>query len=359
MSRAVIITSYLEYPLDIHGLLQPDDWIVCLDGGYNIAQRLALQPHLLLGDFDSLEGPLPEPEAVSGETEPMGAAGDSLSRDTAEDSLPRDTAEDSLPGDAAGNTPLREHGGVRTGVPEIRRYPPEKDYTDLELAFRTLDPAATPDLLVIGGLGGRLDQTITNIQMLQKYTATPAEWQAQHPENDTDTNLKTDGTVRGSRSDAAAYDATEAIDAPDGNKASFGFFRQYRSIQLMDGRNRCFVIHGSEEAADMRPERLDDATGSRPASSGGTADTQPEIHRIPRVPNCYLSLIPLSEECSGVDLQGVKYPLSNATLLRGVSLSVSNEFLEDQAELRLRRGSLLVITAGGSSSGFQTNWRNG
>jgi len=341
MSRAVIITSYLEYPLDVHGLLQPDDLIVCLDGGYNIAQKLALQPHLLLGDFDSLEGPLPEPEALPEETEPMDAAGNSL------------------PGDTAENSPLREHGGDKTGVPEIRRYPPEKDYTDLELTFRTLDPAATPDLLVIGGLGGRLDQTITNIQMLQKYTATPAEWQAKHPEEDTDTGPETEGAACGSQNDAVANDATEAIDAPDGNKASFGSFRQYRSIQLMDGRNRCFVIHGSEEAMDMRPERSDEATGPRPASSDGAADTQPEIHRIPRVPDSYLSLIPLSEECSGVDLQGVKYPLSNATLHRGVSLSVSNEFLEDHAELRLRRGSLLVITAGNSSSGFQTYWRNG
>ena len=34
MTRAVIITSYLENPVDIPALLTTDDYIVCLDGEY-------------------------------------------------------------------------------------------------------------------------------------------------------------------------------------------------------------------------------------------------------------------------------------------------------------------------------------
>ena len=149
MPRAIIFASYLEHPVDLSSLLQPEDDIICLDGGYDIARAAHLQPKLLLGDFDSLEGSLPEDPAI-----------------------------------------------------EIRRYPPEKDYTDLELAFRILDPKTYPELIVIGGLGGRLDHTVANLQMLAKYTAAPGK-------------------------DPAGF----------------------RRITLMDGRNQCFVIQGDE--ADM------------------------------------------------------------------------------------------------------------
>ena len=152
MPRAIIFASYLEHPVDLSSLLQPEDDIICLDGGYDIARAAHLQPKLLLGDFDSLEGSLPEDPAI-----------------------------------------------------EIRRYPPEKDYTDLELAFRILDPKTYPELIVIGGLGGRLDHTVANLQMLAKYTAAPGK-------------------------DPAGF----------------------RRITLMDGRNQCFVIQGDEADEDAR-----------------------------------------------------------------------------------------------------------
>ncbi len=228
MARAVIIASYLEHPVDIPKLLEPDDYIVCLDGGYDIALQQGVKPHMLLGDFDSMQAPLPEDPAI-----------------------------------------------------EIRRYPPEKDYSDLELAFRILDPEKTPEILVIGALGGRLDQTLTNAQMLARYTA-------------------------------GADQADLAGQVP-----------LYRRIQLQDGRNKCFAICG-------------DGTGT-------------SVCRIPREPNSYLSLLPMSDWCRGVTLKGAKYPLENADIQRGASYCVSNEFLESQAELTLRSGILLVIVARGNS----------
>ena len=254
MSRAVIITSYLEYPVDIPALLAPDDYIVCLDGGYDIARAQGISPHLWLGDFDSLQGPLPDEGEAS--------------------------------------------GGEEAPSMEIRRYPPEKDYTDLELAFRVLDPEKTPDLLVIGGLGGRLDQTLVNVQMLQRYTAAPGG------------NSSTAAEAAGIPEDGA--------DAPA---------RGYRSIQIFDGRNRCFAVHGDENA---------------PGPDG------PRIHTIPPQPGSYLSLLPLTEECLGVTLRKARYPLEDAALYRGASLSVSNEFTDAPAELMLRQGTLLVIIARGN-----------
>ncbi len=225
MPRAVIITSYLEYPLNIPPLLERGDYIVCLDGGYDIAKDQGIRPDLLLGDFDSIRLDPEEDASVS--------CGQSR--------------------------------------PEIRRWPPEKDYTDLELAYRELDPEQYPDLLVIGGLGGRLDHTLANVQMLAAYTG-------------------------------------------PGN---------YKSIRMMDGRNRCFVIRGYEDAGD-----------------------EPAFRTIQRIEHTYLALIPLFNDCEGLTIRGVKYPLEDAKMARGASLGISNEFCEDTARIRLRRGTLLVVLSG-------------
>ena len=246
MARSVIITSFLEYPVDIQALLKPGDYIVCLDGGYDIALAQGIRPNLLLGDFDSVSAGLP-----------VGAEADGI---------------------------------------EIRRYPPEKDYTDLELAFRVLDPGATPELLVIGGLGGRLDQTAINLQMLARYTAAPAE-----------------GPESGEKTDAAAN-----ADADP----------KYVRIEIIDGHNRCFAVHG-DPSLPQEARRL---------------------YRIPAEAGCYLSLLPINGDCCGVSLQGVKYPLDQAVLRWGASLGTSNEFREHEAVLGLESGCLLVITTRGNQA---------
>lgn len=214
-ARAIVITSYIEYPVDIEPLLRRGDRIVCLDGGYDEAVKQGIRPDILLGDMDSLEA------------------------DPAEIRL---EASDS-PG---------------TGSLKILRYPPEKDYTDLELAFIELDPAETPEVLVIGAMGGRLDMTAVNIQLLERYSS------------------------------------------------------RFEKIEMIDGRNRCFVLRGGYEV------------------------------RIPKT-DSYLSLIPLTDTCEGVSLTGAKYPLEKATLHRGASLGVSNEFADDEVMLSLEQGSLLVV----------------
>lgn len=57
----------------------------------------------------------------------------------------------------------------------------------------------------------------------------------------------------------------------------------------------------------------------------------------------YVSLIPLTTEVAGVTLTGFKYPLSEYTLGGFQSLAVSNEIVEDEAVIGLRKGILILV----------------
>lgn len=114
MSNLVIITAFLESKSILSGLIKSDDYVICIDGGYDIAKRNHISPDLLMGDFDSIISTLPD------------------------------------------------------DVP-IMRFPPEKDYTDLELALKKAVELKAENVTIIGGIGGRLDHTIANIQLLSSY----------------------------------------------------------------------------------------------------------------------------------------------------------------------------------------------
>ena len=57
----------------------------------------------------------------------------------------------------------------------------------------------------------------------------------------------------------------------------------------------------------------------------------------------YVSLIPLTTKVEGISLKGFKYSLSNATLEIGHSIGVSNEQIQDSAEIDLGEGVLILI----------------
>lgn len=57
----------------------------------------------------------------------------------------------------------------------------------------------------------------------------------------------------------------------------------------------------------------------------------------------YISLIPLTSEITGLTLTGFKYSLHNYTLTIGKSLGISNEIIEDVANINLESGILIVI----------------
>lgn len=114
MSKAVIITSFIESEIDITRHIRNDSFVICTDGGYDIASAHGIKPDLLLGDFDSIESELPK--------------------------------------------------NVK-----IERFSPEKDYTDLDLALKTAVSSGSDDVTILGGIGGRLDHTVANLQLLYHY----------------------------------------------------------------------------------------------------------------------------------------------------------------------------------------------
>ena len=68
-------------------------------------------------------------------------------------------------------------------------------------------------------------------------------------------------------------------------------------------------------------------------------------HTIRAQKNVYLSLFPAGESAQGVTLQGVKYPLTNATLTNTYPVGVSNEFAAEKAQITLKKGQLYCILA--------------
>jgi thiamine pyrophosphokinase len=97
-------------------LLQPDDYMICADGGTRHALALGLTPHLVIGDMDSIN---------KGEWQDF------------------------------------EKSGV-----SVELFPQDKNETDLELAIHRALELDAEEVIIIGALGGRLDQTLGNIALL-------------------------------------------------------------------------------------------------------------------------------------------------------------------------------------------------
>lgn len=57
----------------------------------------------------------------------------------------------------------------------------------------------------------------------------------------------------------------------------------------------------------------------------------------------YVSLIPYTESVSGLTLTGMKYPLQDYTMTQGNSLGISNEILEAEARIQIKKGKLILI----------------
>ena len=193
------------------------DLIIAADSGYNNASLLGVRPGLLLGDLDSIDR--------------------------------KKLAPDEL-----------EHI-EKIIVPAI------KDDTDTQLAVDTAISRGADEIYIIGGLGGRLDHTLSSVFLLE-------------------------------------YIADRGADAV-----------------MTDGQSRVRVMKTAGEPVSlMIPKTFDGENGFK-----------------------YLSVVPLTDECEGVRISGVFYPLDGVTLKRSYSYAVSNEITSDHAEITLERGTMLVI----------------
>jgi thiamine pyrophosphokinase len=117
MPRAVIFANGQIPELEAaRALLQAGDYLIAADGGANYLLKMGLLPDILIGDLDSVD----------------------------EDILIELT-----------NAEVR-----------IEQYSEDKDETDIELALRYAVELAPSAILIVGALGGRLDQTIANLSLL-------------------------------------------------------------------------------------------------------------------------------------------------------------------------------------------------
>ena len=114
--RAFIYTGGEIFKENITEHPKSDDICIAADGGYMNALALGEKVHILLGDFDSFTQKLPEDV-------------------------------------------------------EVLRVPAEKDFTDTQLAVNTAIEKGADEIIIIGGLCGRLDHTLSNLSILDDLGA--------------------------------------------------------------------------------------------------------------------------------------------------------------------------------------------
>ncbi len=116
MRSIIFINGHFTAPERVRQLLRPDDYLIAVNGGTPHVLALNLIPHVVIGDLDSLA-----PEILA---------------------------------------------RLQQASTRLLRFSPNKDETDLELALRHAAALPSETILLVGALGGRLDQMLANILLL-------------------------------------------------------------------------------------------------------------------------------------------------------------------------------------------------
>lgn len=96
------------------------EYVICADGGLEKAESLGIVPNVILGDFDSVDSDI-----------------------------------------------LKKYQSMNI---ETKKFPAEKDFTDMELSIEFAVGKGYKNLILIGATGGpRLDHAIANIMLIEKY----------------------------------------------------------------------------------------------------------------------------------------------------------------------------------------------
>ncbi|MDR1953194.1 MAG: thiamine diphosphokinase [Clostridiales Family XIII bacterium] len=234
-SRCVIIAAYQSARISDSVDIGADDLILCADGGYAHARAEGITPHVLIGDFDSL------------------------------------TADE-----------------VTEGV-EVIRLDTEKDYTDTLACAKYGIGKGIDDFVIVGGIGGRFDHTVANLQTLSFLTDMRCRaWIA-------------DGKNRATMVDSVKknpYELIAEIEGPvvDALGSDFGEESACGSIVLDARADYKFSVYSYEERS------------------------------------------------TGVNISGAKYPLNDAVLTQSFPIGTSNEFLgTTPVTISVKHGRLLVI----------------
>ena len=111
--KAIVITPYLLHPIREIVSIGDADLIVCADIAYLTAKREGIEPHAVIGDFDHAA-----------------------------------------------------HEEQLDGAKKVLRFSSVKDDTDTMLCVKYALNRGADEIVIVGGIGGRLDHTFANIQTL-------------------------------------------------------------------------------------------------------------------------------------------------------------------------------------------------
>jgi len=119
LNGTVESTEILKHQVNRYMGAETPEWVIGVDGGCKLLEHLKVTPTVIIGDFDSI-GDLKYFKSL---------------------------------------WPLAE----------IKTFPPEKDYTDAELAFEEAAQLNLDRIAVVGGLGGRADHMLSILYLIDRY----------------------------------------------------------------------------------------------------------------------------------------------------------------------------------------------
>lgn len=123
MRALIAVNGTIDDYVSVTAQIRPDDYLIGADGGTAHLLAMGRRPHVVVGDLDSLPGSVLDELVASGT--------------------------------------------------DVERHRRDKDQTDLELAIERALADGAEEVLLIGALGGRLDQTLANLLILVQR-----EWRA-------------------------------------------------------------------------------------------------------------------------------------------------------------------------------------
>ena len=201
---------------------------------------------------------------------------------------------------------------------------------EVDLALSLLGKNYDHTIAVDGGLGFCQEQKIVPTRIVGDFDTLPPDiltWYQEHTEIEirkfnpvkdaTDTQIAVELALElGSRKITILGGTGTRLDHVLGNiQTLYLALENGADCQILDGHNRIRLI--KERWVIKKTEQY------------GT----------------YFSLIPYTADVYGVTLKGAKYPLTDAnfTVLGTGSLGVSNEIAEDQVEISIKSGILILI----------------
>lgn len=179
---------------------------------------------------------------------------------------------------------------------EVLTFPAHKAESDMELALRLACERGFDEAIVYGALGGRLDHTLANLQLLAAFSE------------------------RGLR--------VRAVDVVRGEGAPASEHQDGRSAQL---RGAGAAQTGCAEGGDG------------PCATALTFLTGPAELRLDPHPGATVSVFSLSDASFEVTEAGLAYPLDRVTLTNRTTWGLSNELTASPATVSVAAGTLVVF----------------